>query len=94
MKPIIGISVNYKEQTSRIADAYVQAVQRAGGVPLLIPIMEDSATLELAVRQIDGLLLSGGADIDPSYFNEEAIPELGDVDSKRDFYDYTLIELA
>lgn len=94
MKPIIGISVNYKEQTSRIADAYVQAVQRAGGVPLLIPIMEDSATLELAMRQIDGLLLSGGADIDPSYFNEEAIPELGDVDSKRDFYDYTLIELA
>ncbi|MBP7965733.1 MAG: gamma-glutamyl-gamma-aminobutyrate hydrolase family protein, partial [Paludibacteraceae bacterium] len=46
MKPIIGISVNYKEQTSRIADAYVQAVQRAGGVPLLIPILDDSVTLE------------------------------------------------
>ena len=44
MKPIIGISVNYKEQTSRIADAYVQAVHLAGGVPLLIPVLDDKET--------------------------------------------------
>lgn len=94
MKPIIGISVNYKEQTSRIADAYVQAVHLAGGVPLLIPVLDDKETLEEAMRQVDGLLLSGGADIDPSYFNEKPIPELGDVDPKRDFYDYALIDFA
>ena len=94
MKPIIGISVNYKEQTSRIADAYVQAVHLAGGVPLLIPVLDDKETLENAMRQVDGLLMSGGADIDPSYFNETPIPELGDVDPKRDFYDCTLIDFA
>ncbi len=94
MKPIIGISVNYKDGTSRIADAYVQAVVLAGGTPLLVPVTDDEQTLAAAVRQLDGLVLSGGVDIDPKYFGEEIIPECGTIDATRDTYDLRLIDYA
>lgn len=94
MKPIIGISVNYKDGTSRIADAYVQAVVLAGGTPLLVPVTDDEQTLAAAVRQLDGLVLSGGADIDPKYFGEEVMPECGAIDATRDTYDLRLIDYA
>lgn len=94
MSPIIGISVNYKDGTSRIADAYVQAVVLAGGTPLLVPVTDDEPTLAAAVRQLDGLVLSGGADIDPKYFGEAVIPECGTIDAMRDTYDLRLIDYA
>lgn len=94
MKPIIGISVNYKDGTSRIADAYVQAVVLAGGTPLLVPVTDDEQTLAAAVRQLDGLVLSGGADIDPKYFGEDIMPECGAIDATRDTYDLRLVDYA
>ena len=65
-RPIIGISVNYKDGTSRIADAYVNAIVQAGALPMLLPIVNDEPTLAAMVRHIDGLLLTGGGDIDPN----------------------------
>lgn len=94
MKPLIGISVNYKEQTSRIADAYVLAVEQAGGIPLLIPLSKQDSTLEATIEHLDALLLSGGGDMASSYYHEEAISELGDVDASRDHYDWILMTLA
>ncbi len=94
MSPIIGISANYKDGTSRIADAYVQAVVLAGGTPLLVPVTDDEPTLAAAVRQLDGLVLSGGVDIDPHYFGEAVIPECGTIDATRDTYDLRLIDYA
>lgn len=93
-KPIIGISANYKDGTSRIADAYVNAVVQAGALPMLLPITNDEPTLADLVRHIDGLLLTGGGDIDPKYFHEEIIPECGAIDATRDAYDMRLITYA
>ncbi|MGN0187008.1 MAG: membrane dipeptidase [Paludibacteraceae bacterium] len=94
MKPIIGISANYKDGTSRIADAYVQAVVKAGALPMLIPVTDDETTLAALVRHIDGLLLTGGGDIDPKYFQEDIIPECGAINATRDVYDLLLIKYA
>lgn len=94
MKPTIGISANYKDGTSRIADAYVQAVALAGGIPLLIPVLDDEAALATIINQIDGLVLSGGADIDPKYFGEETLPQCGTIVPERDQYDLRLITHA
>lgn len=93
-KPIIGISANYKDGTSRIADAYVNAVVQAGALPMLLPVTNDEPTLADLVRHIDGLLLTGGGDIDPKYFHEEIIPECGAIDATRDAYDMRLITYA
>lgn len=92
--PRIGISANRKEGLSCIADTYVQAVVKAGGAPVLIPVMTDIEALTTIVSGLDGLILSGGGDINPLYAQEEPIPALQDVDSFRDEYDLILIRLA
>lgn len=93
-RPLIGISAHFKEGSSCIADDYVRSVLLAGGVPLLIPVHADAAALEEVVARIDGLLLSGGGDINPLHAGEEPIPALGEVDDARDRYDLLLTRLA
>lgn len=93
-RPIIGLSSNRREGTSCIAEAYFRAVLKAGGVPVLIPVMTDVEALSTLVEGIDGLILSGGGDINPLFLNEEPIPALGDGDSVRDTYDFLLLRLA
>jgi len=73
---------------------YSDAVRLAGGVPVLIPVLRDSATLERLVRHLDGIILSGGEDIDPLYYGEEHLPELGTVNAPRDTFDVLLIRAA
>lgn len=92
--PRIGISANRKEGLSCIADTYVQAVLKAGGTPVLIPVMTDIEALTAIVNSLDGLIMSGGGDINPLYMQEEPIPALQDVDSYRDEYDLILLRLA
>lgn len=92
--PIIGISVNIDTQTSRLHEAYINAILNAGGVPLLIPATADGNALQEIVKQLDGLLLSGGSDIDGHYFGEETLPDVTEVDPQRDYYDFLLLKIA
>lgn len=55
---------------------YMRAVQRAGGVPVVIPPLDNGQADEL-VGRLGGVLLSGGPDIDPTLYRDEAHPELG-----------------
>lgn len=94
-RPRIGISANRNSEfQSCIAEAYVQAVLRAGGAPVLIPAVTDVAALTAVVDSLDGLLMSGGADINPLYMGEDPLPQLQDVDTFRDEFDLKLIRLA
>jgi microsomal dipeptidase-like Zn-dependent dipeptidase/gamma-glutamyl-gamma-aminobutyrate hydrolase PuuD len=93
-RPVIGISANRKDGTSCIADPYCQSVVMAGGTPVLLPVTTDIHALAAAVDRLDGLLFSGGGDIDAKYLDEEPIPELGDTDPLRDEYDFLLLRLA
>jgi len=75
-KPLIGISCNWRAESNgfgelRMDDAYARAVSRAGGVPVLIPTDADAEAL---ADSLDGLLIPGGADIDPREFGEEPHP--------------------
>jgi len=92
--PRIGISANRKDGLSCIAETYIRSVVEAGGAPVLIPVITDIKTLSVIVADLDGLLLSGGGDINPLYLQEEPIPQLQDVDTLRDEYDLILIRLA
>jgi microsomal dipeptidase-like Zn-dependent dipeptidase/gamma-glutamyl-gamma-aminobutyrate hydrolase PuuD len=93
-KPVIGISANRKEGTSRIADAYFQSVVMAGGAPVLLPVTTDIHALATIVNMLDGLMFSGGGDLDAAYWGEEPVPEAGEPDSYRDEYDLLLLRLA
>ena len=92
--PRIGISANRKDGLSCIADTYVQAVLKAGGAPILIPVITDIEALTTIVEGLDGLIMSGGGDLNPLYLKEEPIPTLQEVDTYRDEYDLILIRLA
>ncbi len=92
--PVIGLSVNIDGETSRLHAAYIQSVLDAGGIPLLIPATTDADALREALERIDGLILTGGSDVDGRYFGEATLSVVTDVNPLRDAYDFLLLRLA
>lgn len=93
-RPRVGITAHHTDLGSCLALAYSDAVARAGGIPLLIPITDDLGVLLDSLRSVDALLLSGGADLNPLYMDEEPVRGLGRVSPERDAYELRLIRLA
>ena len=71
-RPIIGLSpqIDYETGEYRIGYPYTDCLLRAGAIPLMLPFSEDEAEVERLVEMCDGILLTGGHDIDPSYYGE------------------------
>ncbi|MDR2472747.1 MAG: gamma-glutamyl-gamma-aminobutyrate hydrolase family protein [Tannerella sp.] len=90
-RPLIGLSCG---KGGNVTVTYINAVLKAGGIPVLIPVMTDANALRGAVAALDGLLMTGGEDVDPIWFDEEPLPRLGSVDPVRDEFDLKLIRLA
>ena len=65
-------------------DAYSQAVLNCGGAPLLIPICQSKSSLAAICGQLDGLIFSGGPDINPRFYKDEPHHGLKDVDENQD----------
>jgi putative glutamine amidotransferase len=86
MKPIIGILTNIKinkedsifsgELQTYTTNDYIDIVKKAGGIPLLIPLLNNE-DIDNVLSLINGLIVSGGADIDPLLYNENPIQQLG-----------------
>ena len=93
-RPVIGITGNYGEQTCKLADGYYCSVQKAGGVPVIIPPLNDTDSIINTLEHIDGLLLSGGADYNPLYAGEEPLPSLHGINSERDLPELLITRLA
>lgn len=93
-RPAIVISANIIEENSALHYAYSQAVIDAGATPIIVPANCDASSVISLVRTADGLLLSGGADIDARYFGEENIPDLTDLNAQRDYYEMMLLRAA
>jgi gamma-glutamyl-gamma-aminobutyrate hydrolase PuuD len=102
MRPIIGISAHQslvgdgEVQTIHevVSVAYVKAVRKAGGVPLLLPVVDPDDAAGLLER-VDGLLMTGGGDVDPaSYGADEVDPRTSGVDASRDARDIALCRTA
>ncbi|MDH8700921.1 membrane dipeptidase [Dysgonomonadaceae bacterium PH5-43] len=91
---LIGLSVNHKDGLSCISNAYSNAVIKAGGSPVLIPLTNSEEVLNEILSNIDGLILSGGGDIHSSFFNEELHPSVDSFDLERDNYDIYLARKA
>ena len=105
MPPIIGVTATLKKDVDSVAERplgkyvradldYVEGVAAAGGVPLVLPPVGGARTAEAVIHSLDGLLLSGGSDLDPSYYGEEPAPELGVTIPERDWFEMPLLDLA
>ena len=93
-RPIIGITGNYGEQACKLNEGYYKRIVDAGGTPVILPPIKDQHALLAALDRIDGLLLSGGADINPLYCGEEPVARLGGINAERDLPELLLCQLA
>jgi len=97
--PIIGVTAGrelnrLQVEQHALYEKYTQAIQMAGGIPVIIPTgLEDGAVIDL-FQKLDGLLLTGGGDIDPVIFNGEPHPNVYGIDHQRDFLEIELVRLA
>lgn len=92
-KPIIGITclVNWQDERQQQNETYIQAVLKAGGIPVLLPAVNSTAVIMEQAELVDGLIVSGGPDMDPKYFGEQPVPELGGVSPLMDASESVLI---
>ena len=94
---VLSTGTRLKPESRRLESVcgldYAEAVTRAGGLPLLLPILEPELA-EACLEGADGLLLSGGGDADPVHFGQEPHPHLGIVDERRDAFEFALYRAA
>jgi gamma-glutamyl-gamma-aminobutyrate hydrolase PuuD len=99
-KPVIGITAYltparygvWEEETALIPAAYVRAIEAAGGRPLLVPPSTDG--VEETLDRLDGLIFSGGPDLDPELYGQDAHPETDGIVPQRDQAEIALVKAA
>ena len=99
-RPVIGITTYvtaarwgyWDVEAALVPAAYVQAIERAGGRPVLIPPSENG--VEETLDAVDGLLFSGGSDLDPELYDQEPHAETSGVVPDRDRAELVLLEAA
>lgn len=91
--PVIGISGNFRDGDCTLAQAYYMSVVEAGGTPVVIPSYDDEKALVSLLDTLDGIVLSGGADIDPDYLGEEPL-DCVSINPRRDAQELMLVRLA
>lgn len=93
MKPLIGVNVDIKPGTAEkppecsLQAPYIEAIQKSGGIPVLIPPMSDS-DLALIVERLSGVVFVGGPDYHPAHYGEEIEEHTKMVDMLRDEFDF------
>ena len=92
--PVIGITTNHEGMDATLREKYYEQVVKAGGVPMLIPPVNDVNVIINTLNAIDGLILSGGADINPLWQNEQPSPQLHHINSYRDEAELLITRLA
>jgi putative glutamine amidotransferase len=100
MRPVIGVpcQADYRAGSKRPIygnnRAYIHAVESAGGLPILIPMLNDLRELEELLPRLDGIVFSGGIDLQPSLYGEQPHPATEEVDARLDEFEMTLANWA
>src|SRR5215472_8346185 len=96
--PLIGvttsITIDKTPERAYVNSAYLSAVQQAGGVPVVLPPQLSAASLARLARGLDGVLLTGGGDIDPAVFGEAPHPTVYEVAPSRDTLETAVVSIA
>ncbi|MFN0006611.1 MAG: gamma-glutamyl-gamma-aminobutyrate hydrolase family protein [Planctomycetota bacterium] len=89
-KPRIGLTTT-KPESDKFAN-YVRAIERAGGAA--VPIVPGRTSADAALQDLDGIVLTGGGDVDPALYGTEKHPKTADVDFARDRLEIELVRRA
>lgn len=95
LKPIIGVTpgISEDEKFYKVSTDNLAAIEKAGGIPLVLSYLSKAQDIKQIVEKIDGLYLTGGDDIDPKYFNEDPHPNIGAFNPKRDALEMKITKL-
>lgn len=100
MPPFIAVSMSSipgsgtRPERATLNAAYLRALEAAGGVPLLVAPQASRATVEAIVAAASGLILTGGADIDPARYGQQPHPTVSGTSPERDATEALLVRLA
>ena len=95
MNPIIGILTEVDDElTTKVRASYINAVEKSGGVPVVLPYVKDERTIEDFADVCDGFLFTGGVDVEPSRYGEEAKPTCEKPQLYRDELEFCALEVA
>lgn len=99
-KPFIGINTDYfspadnRPAYSVTCAGYFDSITEAGGIPVLVPPLQDEHDLDAVMEKIDGLLLIGGRDLDPQNDGYMLHPTVRPMDARREAFDRMLARYA
>lgn len=107
MKPLIGITANFikddqfgvdahiggpGQEWQALANDYVNAIVKAGGIPVILPVLSTPEEAAAYVEQLDGILFSGGCDVSPLVYGERVTKEVGEICTERDEQELVLAQ--
>lgn len=95
-QPLIGIVplVDEARESYWMLPGYMQGVEQAGGVPVVLPLTDDAAALRQLADTCDGFLLTGGQDVSPALYGAAPTPQCGQTCPARDAMEARLLDLA
>ena len=96
MKPIVGISPLYdiEKRGLWMRPGYLDVLYACGAIPLVLPFDSDAVDVEQVLSICDGLVLTGGPDVEPRRYGEETLPECGEIQTFRDELEFRLLDKA
>jgi putative glutamine amidotransferase len=105
LAPVIGITATLKVDRETVGTGpsngfakadmdYIHGVSLAGGIPMVLPPITDDAVVEDMARNLDGIVLGGGSDIDPAHYGEEPVAEIETIIPERDLFELALLDQA
>ncbi len=96
-RPVIGLTPSHTEKDTDqyfLYRSYERSIWEAGGLPVILPYTTDEAAVNQMLALVDGIMVTGGPDVDPVYFGEEPLPEMGAMDPLRDAFEVLLAKVA
>lgn len=96
-RPLIGVNTTFERnaegEITAIKPKYWRAVERAGGIPVLIPQMSDAEDLRTALERLDGFVMIGGYDLKGERWGERTLPQVTPIEPEREATDFALLNL-
>jgi len=95
-RPLIGVVPLWDEEKDSLwmLPGYMDGIEKAGGLPVMLPLSADKPLLERICRLVDGLLFTGGQDVSPGLYGEEKSACCGPICGKRDGLEALLFSRA
>lgn len=95
-KPIIGLVplMDEEKESYWMLPGYMKALEEAGGIPVMLPMCTDKEALKQLAEHLDGILFTGGHDVNPAFYGEEPGSQCGVICNERDQMEQILFQLG